>query len=263
MVLGELSDTSSADQDLFRPDGIVPFAIAEVDARARASRWIQRSWFVPSKLSRRARSEALQRVYTPFWVFDARAVGHWTGSGAVRGIIEMDFLSLPISAERAADPNWLAELEPAALKAVRPYALREIGLTAVADAQRGFAEATAFAHARMEHELAEEAKRNLPAKERDKLNLTRVEYARENIRRLLFPVWLLDYRYLGRTYRITVDGATGRVVGDAPKSLAKAAVATLVLLWLILLFGDADAALSIPQRMAEGVRWLFRRSLFS
>src|SRR5690242_4334741 len=137
MVLGELSDISSADPDLFRPDGVVPFAIAEMEARARAARWIQRSWFAPSKLARCVRTESLQRVYRPLWMFDARAVGYWTGSGAMRGIFEMDFFNVPISAERAADPNWLSEIEPAAIKAARPYALREIGLIAVAGAQRG------------------------------------------------------------------------------------------------------------------------------
>ena len=37
MVPGELSDTSSADPDVFVPDGIVPFTITEPDARERAT----------------------------------------------------------------------------------------------------------------------------------------------------------------------------------------------------------------------------------
>jgi hypothetical protein len=104
-------------------------------------------------------------------------------------------------------------------------------------------------------------KRSQARKERDKVNVSRVEYARESCRRLLWPVWFLDYRYLGRNYRIAIDGATGRVAGETPKSLAKAVFAAAALLWLILLFGDAETALSIPQRMAEGMRWLFRRTL--
>jgi len=261
MVLGELSDTSSAERDLFRPDGVVPFAIAEPDARERAARWSRRTWLAPSRLVRLARTEAIKRLYLPFWVFDAHGIGYWAGPGVARGIIEMDFFRLPVPADRAGDPNGLPELEPAVLKSMRPYSLREIGLTAVADAGRGFDEATAVAHARMERELTAAAKRSRPSKERDKLNMSRVEYARESCRRLLWPVWLIDYRYLGRRYRIAIDGATGRVVGEAPKSLAKAALAIAVVLSLILLFGDAETALSIPQRMADGMRWLLRRTL--
>jgi hypothetical protein len=261
MVLGALSDTSSAEPDLFVPDGIVPFTIAEPDARERAARWIRRTWFVPSGLAHRVRDDAIKQLYRPYWLFDAHAVGYWSAAGVTRGIIEMDFSNLLISGERAADPNELFELEPAAVKAIRPYALREIGLIAVADAPRSFTEAASLAHARMEHELVAAAKRSRPAKDRERLNMSRVEYARESCRRLLLPTWLLDYRYLGRSYRIAIDGASGRVVGEAPKSFVKAALATVAVLWLILLFGDADTALSIPQRMAEGVRWLMRRSI--
>ena len=260
MVLGELSDTSSADPDLFVPDGIVPFAIAEPDARERAARWIRRTWFAPSKLVRFTRTDAIKQLYLPFWMFDAHAIGYWSAAGVTRGIIEMDFLNLLISCERAAQWSEPLELEPASAKAIRPYASREIGLIAVGDAQRGFVEAESVAHARMERALADAAKRSRPAKERDRLNMSRVEYARESCRRLLLPMWFLDYRYLGRSYRIAIDGASGRVIGEAPKSFVKAALATAVVLWLILLFGDAETALSIPQRMAEGVRWLVRRS---
>src|SRR5205823_13101343 len=100
-------------------------------------------------------------------------------------------------------------------------------------------------------------------KERDKVSLSRVEYARENCRRLLLPIWLIDYRYLGRSYRITIDGSSGNVTGQVPTSVAKVALVTIAALRNILFLGDAETALPIPVRMAEGVRWLVRRSLSS
>ena len=253
-------DISSAELQVFVPEGIVPFLIAEPDARGRAERWIRRTWLVPSALVRRTRDDAITQRFLPYWLFDARAIAYWSAAGATRGIIEMDFLHLLVPAERAA-LNDRAELEQALAKSIRPYSLREIGLTEVAEPQRGFDEASAVAHARMESELAAAAKRSRPPKERDKLNLSRVEYARESCRRLLLPMWQLDYRYLGRSYRIAIDGATGRVVGEAPKSAVKAALIAVIVLWLVLLFGDTETALSIPQRMADGFRWLVRRSL--
>ena len=259
MMLGELSVTSFADPELFSPDGVVPFAIAEPEARERAARWIRRTWFAPTKVARLIRSDALKRLYVPIWAFDARAIGYWSGPGVMRGIIEMDFFNLPISADRAGAPEWPLDVEPASIKSMRPFSMREIGMTAVADSQRTFGEAASLAHARMERELAAAAKWSRSAKERDKLNMSRVEYARESCRRLLVPIWRFDYRYLGRTYRMVIDGATGRVVGEAPKSLIKAVLVTIALLWLVLLFGDTETALSIPERMTEGVRWLFRR----
>jgi hypothetical protein len=262
MAAGELSDISSAEVQAFVPEGVVPFTIAEPDARGRAERWIRRTWFAPSMLVRRAREDGIAQRFLPYWLFDARAIGYWSAAGVTRGIIEMDFLHMLVSAERAAFDDR-SELDPALVNAIRAYSLREIGLTEVAEPQRAFDEAAALAHARMEAELAGAAKRSRPPKERDKLNLSRVEYARESCRRLLLPMWQLDYRYLGRRYRIAIDGATGRVVGEAPKSVVKTALVAAIVLWLALLVGDADTALSIPQRMADGFRWLMRRTLSS
>jgi hypothetical protein len=252
-----------APSDTFRPDAIVPFAIDESNARERALRWIRRSWLPPSKLGHRTRTDAVEGLYLPFWVFDAHAMGYWSGGSVTRGIIEMDFGNLLVCASRRADSNGMPGVEPPLPSAIRAYDRHLVGGRPTTSAQRGQDEATLLAHARMERELAAAMKRSRPPKEREKLLLSRVEYTRENCKRLLLPIWLIDYRYLGRSYRITIDGSTGRVTGEVPTSVAKVAIVTLAALWVILFLGDAETALSLPVRMAEGVRWLVRRSLSS
>jgi hypothetical protein len=252
-----------APSDTFRPDAIVPFAIDEPNARERALRWIRRSWLPPSKLGHRTRTDTIEGLYLPFWVFDAHAMGYWSGGSVTRGIIEMDFGNLLISASRRADSNLMPALEPPLPGAIRAYDRNLIAGRQITNAQRGEDEATLLAHARMEREIAAAMRRSRPPKERDKLLLSRVEYTRENCKRLLLPIWLIDYRYLGRSYRITIDGSTGRATGEVPTSVAKVTLVTLAALWIILFLGDAETALSLPVRMAEGVRWLVRRSLSS
>jgi hypothetical protein len=251
-----------APSDTFRPDGIVPFAIDEPNARERAVRWIRRSWLPPSKLGNVTETDAVEGLYLPFWAFDAHAIGYWSGGSVTRGIIEMDFGNVLVSADRGAASNGMPALEPPLSNAIRPYDRRLVAGRSITNAQRSRDEATLLAHARMERELAAATRRSRP-KERDKLHLSQVEYARENCKRLLLPIWLIDYRYLGRSYRITIDGSTGRVTGEVPTSVAKVALVTIAALWVILFLGDAETALSLPVRMAEGVRWLVRRSLAS
>ena len=252
-----------APSDTFRPDGIVPFAIDEPKARERAARWIRRSWLPPSKLGNVTETDAVEGLYLPFWAFDAYAIGYWSGGSVTRGIIEMDFGNVLVSADRGADSNGMPALEPPLSDAIRPYDRRLVAGRSITNAQRSRDEATLLAHARMERELAAATRRSRPPKERDKLHLSLVEYPRENCKRLLLPIWLIDYRYLGRSYRITIDGSTGRVTGEVPTSVAKVALVTIAALWVILFLGDAETALSLPGRMAEGVRWLVRRSLSS
>ena len=255
--------TDEAPSDTFRPDGIVPFAIDEPNARERAVRWIRRSWLPPSKLGNVTETDAVEGIYLPFWAFDAHAIGYWSGGSVTRGITEMDFGNVLVSADRGADSNGMPALEPPLSNAIRPYDRRLVAGRSITNAQRSRDEATLLAHARMERELAAAMRRSRPPKERDKLHLSQVEYARENCKRLLLPIWLIDYRYLGRSYRITIDGSTGRVTGEVPTSVAKVALVTIAALWVILFLGDAETALSLPVRMAEGVRWLVRRSLAS
>ena len=252
-----------APSDTFRPDGIVPFVIDEPEARERALRRIRRSWLPPSKLLHLTRTDSFEGLYLPFWAFDAHAIGYWSGGSVTRGIIEMDFGNLLVSASRRADSNERPGLESPLPSAIRAYDRRLVAGWPIANAQRGQDEATLLAHATIERELAATTRRSRPPKERDKLLLSRVEYTRENCKRLLLPIWLIDYRYLGRSYRITIDGSTGRVAGEVPTSVAKVALVTIAALWVILFIGDAETALSLPVRMAEGVRWLVKRSLSS
>jgi len=57
----------------------------------------------------------------------------------------------------------------------------------------------------------------------------------------MFPVWVLNYRYMDKDYSFTLNGQTGKIVGYLPVSKAKAfgffAVATAVLFGVFTLIG--------------------------
>ena len=125
-----------APSDTFRPDGIVPFAIDEPNARERAVRWIRRSWLPPSKLGNVTETDAVEGLYLPFWAFDAHAIGYWSGGSVTRGIIEMDFGNVLVSADRGADSNGMPALEPPLSNAIRPYDRRLVAGRSITNAQR-------------------------------------------------------------------------------------------------------------------------------
>ncbi len=253
--------TEAATDVPFAPDGVVPFAFDAPTARRRALRWVRRAWFPPSKLAALAQSDALVRRYLPFWMFSTHATAYWAGSGATRGIIEMDFRSVLVCADRDADARWPSLLEPVMPGDVRDFDAAYISGIDVVEGRRGLDEALSLAHARIERELAAAARHGRRNREREKLQLSRIEHARETYRRVLLPVWLLEYRYCGRGYHVIVDGARGRVAGEAPQSIAKVALLVVASLWMILFVEDAETAMSIPVAIVEGVRWLVRRPL--
>ena len=45
---------------------------------------------------------------------------------------------------------------------------------------------------------------------------------------ILLPVWLAAYKYRGKTYRLVVNGRTGRVQGERPYSAIKITIAVII-----------------------------------
>ena len=255
---GSAAVVSDIVRDRFQPESILPFQVDAPAAREAATRWIRRAWLAPSKLKRLARTDIVKGVYLPFWMFDAHTIAHWDSANGARGNIEMDFDDLLVCADRDADPQLLERVEPYPAKALRAYDPRYVAGWTVARAERSLDEAATLAHARMGRDLAAAAKRNRTAKERDKLRIAHVEYVRETCKQTLLPVWLLDYVYLGRRYRIAINGANGNTAGNAPTSVFKLAVLTILACWVFVFVQDPETALRIPVSMGERLWWLVR-----
>jgi predicted RNA-binding Zn-ribbon protein involved in translation (DUF1610 family) len=242
--------------DFFRPERIVPFLTSEAQARAAAAQWIRRAWLPPSGLARLARTGAIKGAYLPFWTFDAHAIAHWDRAGGVRGIIEMDVDDVLVCAHRGVDPQLGAQLAPFPAKAFRAYDPRYAAGWTVSPAQREQDDAMRISHGQIERELLAAARHSQPAKERDKMQLRGVEYTRETCRQTLLPVWTLDYTYFRRSYRIAVNGATGKPTGSVPTSVIKVALLTIIALWICVSLADPDLALRIPLSIAKGIGWI-------
>ena len=209
------------------PQQIAPFVLAEADARAAALIWLESRWVAPGTFARQARRNTPSASFVPCWIFATHAVAHWEGPG-VRGIIEMDFVDLAMSADPAADalPDSLA---PWPSQALRPFDPQYEGNRPHGRATRDVGDAATLAHQRMERDLLATARRSQPAKQRDKLRLLGVEYPRETSVLALLPVWFVDCIYLGQTHRIAINGVTGRVGGSVPVSIEKIVAAAAAL----------------------------------
>ena len=71
-----------------KPAAIIPFAIAEADARAQVRQWLKGLWFAPNKLRRMGQpSGSLHGIYLPYWTFDSATSTAYTGQ---RGDIYME-----------------------------------------------------------------------------------------------------------------------------------------------------------------------------
>lgn len=223
------------DARVLAPSRVVPFRLDREAARQALRQWLASGFWRPGDLARTARIEALQAVYVPYWVFGARTHTYWTADtdrtppGSRAGW-------RPLAGERRGEYGGLmvgasGALTPAETQAIAPFDLSAATTPDAVDLDNATFEqfrvprkyARPLARQGLE-ELERQACRTLvPGQARNvRVNLLVEGLTSEP---MLFPVWVLAYRYQDRVYRFVINGQTGRATGMAPTSWAKVALA--------------------------------------
>jgi hypothetical protein len=61
------------------------------------------------------------------------------------------------------------------------------------------------------------------------------DYSGQTFKHILLPIWLLSYSYGARKFQVVINGYTGEIAGDYPKSWIKITLAVLVALLAVLI----------------------------
>ena len=62
------------------------------------------------------------------------------------------------------------------------------------------------------------------------------DYSGQTFKHLIVPIWLLSYMYGARRFQVVMNGYTGKLAGEYPKSWIKIAAAVLAALAVALFF---------------------------
>jgi len=240
-----------------RPQGLLPFRVDETAVRTAVRAWWKKRWLAPGSLKRRARVDEVAGMYLPYWSFDARAHADWradsgtyyyttrtvrgsdgkTRTQRVRhtrwwpahGSLSHFFDDELVPASRGAHGPPLRGIEPFPTGELVPYDTAYLSGFVVEHYQVVLLDAATEARARMEGDLRDRCARQVPG---DTYRNLRVDatWEGETFRHLLLPVWLLSYDYGPRSFQLLVNGVTGRVSGEYPRSPWKVAGLVLAVL---------------------------------
>lgn len=244
------------DARILAPQLVVPFATDQQHAMASLRAFLGRGFWRPSDLAQRSLVVAMQRVYVPYWVCEARAHTYWTADtnqtpfGAkgdwypLSGEHHATYQGVLVGASAALSPKETAALCPFDLsRAVPP---EQVDLDNVTVEQFTVARKYARPLARQALDALElEACRQLvPGSCRNLKVNVRLEGLTTTP--VLLPTWIMAYRYRDRVYRFLVNGQTAQATGEAPVSVLKIlvaiAIALAVVVLLVLLASVAGAA---------------------
>ncbi len=243
-------EVQPTDQDVIRPESLLPFGIEEKAARQGFSGWVKSLWFRPNDLKRLARLDGLKGVYIPAWTFDMKSKTDWdaeagfyyyvdvpTGDGKTRrerrtrwewrrGKVRLDFDDWLVNASGGLSEDLFDGLLPYNTSELVPYDTRYLAGFTAERYQRDLHDAWDVGSSGMVSKIHAAVVDDIPGDTYRKLS-TDIQTWDETFKHCLLPVWISAYQYKGKTYHYVVNGVTGKRDGTAPYSWVKITLAVL------------------------------------
>jgi hypothetical protein len=250
------------EEPAFRPGSVLPFAVGVADARERIRRWYGQRWLAPSALRRKALTDTVHGVYLPYWTFDARADARWTAEAGhyyyetemrlrdgrpraeqvrkvrwtpASGTLTLAFDDDLVCASVGVKPALVRGIEPFPTADLVPYDPAFVAGWVVERYQVELPAAVLRARETMQQKLLAACAARVPGDTQRNLRVS-ADWSRQTFKHVLVPVWLLTYDYGRNSYQCAMNGVTGRIEGEYPKSAWKiAALVVAVLVFLAVL----------------------------
>jgi len=247
-----------------KPRGVLPFQLDARTAHTAMEDWFGRLWFAPSGLSEFARKgRPMSGIYIPYWTFDADTRSAYAGErGTVyydtvwvnvdgkrqqkrvakirwtpaRGRVARFFDDVLVLGSRSLPKGFADGLPPWDLAALEPYTAQYLaGFRAEAytvELPDAFGEARAV----MDRVIERDVRFDIGG-DRQRVHRVETEVSDVTFKHVLLPIWIAAYRFRGQSYRVLINGQTGRVQGERPWSGWKIAAAVLAGLLLAAALG--------------------------
>lgn len=249
------------DEQILRPESVLPFAIEKKAAAEKFRDWISSRWFAPGDLQMRAQQDAIDGVYLPYWTFDAATRTKYRGERGdhyfeeeeyqdsegntktrrvqktewsdAKGKVKRSFDDVLVCATKSLPRSLTEGLEPWDLGSLKPY---DPSYLAGFQAERygvGLEDGWTVAQQRMEDQIRHDVEKDIGGDEQ-RIHEMKVRHQDVTFKHTLLPLWISSYRYDGEVYRVIVNARTGAVSGHRPYSKAK--IAALIAVILLVFF---------------------------
>jgi hypothetical protein len=244
-------------KDAFRPESVLPFKITEEKAREGIRAWYGKLWLAPNALKRRALTDTVKGVYLPYWTFDAHVDATWTaeaghyyytnesytdGSGRVQtrqaqhvrwepaaGRLQHFFDDDLVCASVGVHSALLRGIEPFPTAELRAYDPGFVAGWVVERYQIDLVAAAKAARDAMDAKLRQLCAEQVPGDTYRNLDV-RANYSGQTFKHILAPIWLLSYNFGARAFQAVMNGFTGAIEGEYPKSWIKVTLLVIAII---------------------------------
>lgn len=247
----------------WQPEYMLPFKVANKDCDAHFSKWLSKRWFMPSKLKKGGLDkDAFKGIYMPFWTYDAETQTTYIGERGVEysktttnsdgeddttteirwrnvsGTVSNSFDDVVVPATTTLPSDISNQLENWDMQNCVSYQPQFLAGFITETYQTDFREGLELAKTKMDYVIKSSIREDIGGDEQ-RITSKMTQYNDVMFKLLLLPIWISAFRYNGKLYQFVVNGRTGEVVGEYPKSIFKIALAVigiLLIAWLLYLF---------------------------
>lgn len=230
---------------VIKPESLLPKQIDRSRAHAILKKWVGGHFWAPGDLKRKNLIEEMKGVYVPYWTFDAFArcpwkadsgtyyweTEHYTDAQGNRrsrrvrktrwrpasGEVSYRFDDLLVPATRLLRHDLLTAVEPFPTGDLVPYDTVYVAGWTVEHYQVTLLDGAKQSRAAMQAYLKSLAGSDVPGDTYRNLRIF-PEYSAETFKHILVPAWTLLYQYRGRMFQTIINGYTGQIAGEYPKS---------------------------------------------
>ena len=222
-----------------KPDLVIPFKLDKKAALAALKRHYEGKKLLPKVFKDENHLQEIQGVYVPVWLFDTQAeadvryratqVRVWSDSRydytqtsyfAVSRSGSIGFERIPVDGSTKMEDALMESIEPFdhkdAVDFQTAYLAGYLANKYDVDAEESIERANTRVRQSTEEAFAETTQGYtsvIPQYSSIRLQDGKVQYA-------LYPVWLLNTKWNGKTYTFAMNGQTGKLVGDLPMDKA-------------------------------------------
>ena len=239
-------DTADPEKDIMAPMGIIPFKITENRAYYIFKDWIKDRFLAPELLSQNARLNKCLGIYVPLFTFDVLTDNSYTGryiennrsiNKSGRFWHQVDDFPVVASKQLASDRLLLSVLKDYRTREAKPYTAEAMAGFPCEHYSIGLTEAWNSVGPEMNYYLKNQADKQDATGYLMNIQMA-TNYYNLRYKDLIVPVWINSFFYDQRLYTIVINGQTGKIDGQWPKSFGTFAKKTA--LFFLKSFGIGD-----------------------
>ncbi len=234
------------------PTKVMPFSYNRQAALDQFQKWCKKRWFLPKSFTDQKQLEKMSGVYVPFWLTDcdsdaavsgiAKKIRTWregdykvteTKEFHVARAAVIPYRMVPADGSEKIEDALMDAIEPFPYDKLKPFSMQYLSGFMAQKYDVTYQQIFPRVQKRVEEGSYELLRSDIHGY--DSVVLTQKSAALRNVKKdyVLMPVWFLSYQYNGKDYFFAMNGQTGKQSGEAPLSVPKALLCSVLVAILV------------------------------